>query len=105
MLIVDDPQRLVFARQAQHCLDEIPALTARTPDAVQSARADDQMLWTFGSDHIFAAQFADAVNADRAGGIVNGPRRRPRGVQAEDIVRAEMNQRAPQIAAIARQRT
>src|SRR5262249_56663259 len=92
-------RRLALPGGPQQRLDEVAALAAAAPDAVQAARPNDQVPRAQRPHQVLAGQLAHAVDVDRARGVLRGVWRRPRLVQAEDVIAAEMDQQGVQVAA------
>src|SRR5262249_31769186 len=98
-LVRHDAQRLAHSGDAQPSFDEVAAFTPPAPNSIQAARSDDEVAGTDGANQVFAGELTQAVDADRAGGVVFLPGSPPRIFQTKDIVRAEVDERAIQVAA------
>src|SRR5262249_18798896 len=69
------------------------------PNAVKPTRADHEMPRTQGAHKVFARQLAQPVDAHRSRRIVLGPGNPSLLIEAENVVGAEMHQRATEVAA------
>jgi len=68
-LVVHHPQWLALPGQPQHRFHEVSALAAAAPDAVQAARANNEVVRADAPNQILAGQFAEAVNAHGPGRV------------------------------------
>src|SRR5437588_159339 len=93
-LVAHDSDWLSLTGQAQHRLDEISPFASASPDAVEAAGPDDEMPRTEAADEVLAGELASAVNAQGTGSVVFAVRLTPMLVEPEDIVRADVQERA-----------
>src|SRR5262245_2005117 len=91
-LVVDYRNGFVLGSKPQHRFDEIRSLSTRTPDAVETASSNHDMLRTRAADEKLAGEFAGAINADGSGHIRFSPRPRASSVESKDIIGAEMDE-------------
>src|SRR5438876_5128918 len=98
-LVLHDTQWFAVARQAQHGFDKIAPFAAAARGSIETASADHKMPRAVGPHHEFAGQLAQTIDTEWSGRV-----RFPVGVaalpvQTENIIRAEVDQCAPKIAA------
>src|SRR5438105_14354241 len=98
-LIVHHTQELPFACQAQHRFNEIPTFAAAAPDAIKATGTNDEMPRAIRSNQEFPGQLAHAINVDRTRPVAFLIRLRTSGIEAEDVIGTELDQRAAEIPA------
>src|SRR5262245_43684590 len=91
-LVVNYRNWFVLGGKPQHRFDEIRSLSTRTPDAVETAGSNHDMLRTRAAHEKLAGEFAGAINADGSGDIRFSPRRLASGVEPKDVIGAEMDE-------------
>src|SRR5947199_32726 len=100
-LVVDDAHLVPLARGLEHGVDEIAALRAARPEAVEARGAHHLMVAAVVQDRVLAGQLGDGVDIQRvrAVGLHVGGALRP----VEDVVRADVHQPRAEVPARARQ--